>query len=146
MAAELRAVGIDFSFAPVLDLDFGVSSVIGDRAFASDANEVAQIAAAWMLGAREAGMISVGKHFPGHGAVTADSHLASPIDERSPDAIAEHDLQPFRHLIDNGLEAIMPAHVIYSTCDKRPAGFLITGSKRYCDSNCIFPARSSVMI
>jgi len=123
MAAELRAVGIDFSFAPVLDLDFGVSSVIGDRAFAASANEVAQIAAAWMLGAREAGMISVGKHFPGHGAVTADSHLASPIDERSADAIAEHDLQPFRHLIDNGLEAIMPAHVIYSTCDKQPAGF-----------------------
>ena len=123
MAAELRAVGVDFSFAPVLDLDFGVSSVIGDRAFAANANEVSQIAAAWMLGAREAGMISVGKHFPGHGGVTADSHLALPVDERSPDTIAEHDLQPFRHLIDNGLEAIMPAHVIYSACDKQPAGF-----------------------
>jgi beta-N-acetylhexosaminidase len=123
MASELRAVGVDFSFAPVLDLDFGVSSVIGDRAFARDADRVAQIAAGWMLGAREGGMVSVGKHFPGHGAVVADSHLALPVDERPSADIAAHDLQPFRHLIDNGLEAIMPAHVIYAACDQQPAGF-----------------------
>jgi beta-N-acetylhexosaminidase len=123
MAAELRAVGVDFSFAPVLDLDVGVSSVIGDRAFGRTREQVAQLAGAWMLGAREAGMISVGKHFPGHGGVAADSHLALPIDERSASELADNDLRPFRHLIDNGLEAIMPAHVVYSACDIRPAGF-----------------------
>lgn len=123
MAAELRAVGVDFSFAPVLDLDLGVSSVIGDRAFAREPEKVAQIAAGWMLGAREAGMVSVGKHFPGHGAVTADSHLALPIDERPATEIVDQDLRPFRHLIDNGLEAIMPAHVVYRACDEHPAGF-----------------------
>lgn len=123
MAAELRAVGVDFSFAPVLDLDFGVSSVIGDRAFGRTQEQVAQLAGAWMLGAREAGMISVGKHFPGHGGVAADSHLALPIDERPVDELNHQDLLPFRHLIDNGLEAIMPAHVVYPACDSRPAGF-----------------------
>jgi beta-N-acetylhexosaminidase len=123
MASELRSVGVDFSFAPVLDLDFGVSSVIGDRAFDRDPEKVGQIAAAWMLGAREAGMVSVGKHFPGHGAVAADSHLALPVDERSTDDILSHDLRPFRHLIDNGLEAVMPAHVVYRRCDDSPAGF-----------------------
>lgn len=123
MAAELRAVGIDFSFAPVLDLDFGVSSVIGDRAFGRTQEQVAQLAGAWMLGAREAGMISVGKHFPGHGGVAADSHLALPVDDRPAAELAAQDLRPFRHLIDNGLEAIMPAHVVYASCDSAPAGF-----------------------
>ncbi len=123
MAAELRAVGIDFSFAPVLDLNFGVSSVIGDRAFARSAEHVAQLAGAWALGAREAGMISVGKHFPGHGGVAADSHLDLPVDERTFEQIEQRDLRPFSHLIHNGLEAIMPAHVVYAACDPHPAGF-----------------------
>ncbi|MCB1775713.1 MAG: beta-N-acetylhexosaminidase [Gammaproteobacteria bacterium] len=123
MAAELRAVGVDFSFAPVLDLDYGVSSVIGDRAFAAEPAVVAQLAGAWMMGAREAGMISVGKHFPGHGAVVADSHVDLPIDERVFEQLRSRDIQPFARLIDNGLEAIMPAHVIYRACDARPAGF-----------------------
>lgn len=123
MAAELRAVGIDFSFAPVLDLNFGVSSVIGDRAFGRTQEQVAQLAGAWMLGAREAGMISVGKHFPGHGGVAADSHLALPVDDRPADELTRQDLSPFRHLIDNGLEAVMPAHVVYPDCDSEPAGF-----------------------
>lgn len=123
MAAELRAVGVDFSFAPVLDLNVGVSSVIGDRAFAASAESVAQLAGSWMLGAREAGMVSVGKHFPGHGSVVADSHLDLPVDERELDQILERDVRPFVRLIDNGLEAIMPAHVVYAACDDRPAGF-----------------------
>ena len=123
MAAELRAAGVDFSFAPVLDLNFGVSSVIGDRAFGKTADRVGQLAGAWMLGAREAGMISVGKHFPGHGGVVADSHLDLPVDERALDELMEQDLRPFVRLIDNGLEGIMPAHVIYATCDSEPAGF-----------------------
>jgi len=123
MAAELRAVGVDFSFAPVLDLNLGLSAVIGDRAFAESADSVGQLAGAWMLGAREAGMVSVGKHFPGHGGVTADSHLALPIDERDLTMLTTHDLRPFARLIDNGLEGIMPAHVIYPCCDAQPAGF-----------------------
>lgn len=123
MAAELRSVGVDFSFAPVLDLDFGVSEVIGDRAFSSSPEQVAQLGQAWMLGAREAGMISVGKHFPGHGAVRADSHLELPVDERAPEEILHNDVYPFRKLISNGLEGIMPAHVVYSACDANLAGF-----------------------
>ena len=123
MAAELRAVGVDFSFAPVLDLNLGLSAVIGDRAFAESADSVGQLAGAWMLGAREAGMVSVGKHFPGHGGVTADSHLALPIDERDLTTLTTHDLRPFARLIDNGLEGIMPAHVIYPACDPQPAGY-----------------------
>jgi len=123
MAAELRSVGVDFSFAPVLDIDYGVSEVIGDRAFGHTREQVAALGKAWMLGAREAGMISVGKHFPGHGAVSADSHLELPVDDRDADTIAHQDLQPFRQLIANGLEGIMPAHVIYEKCDAQLAGF-----------------------
>lgn len=123
MAAELRSSGVDFSFAPVLDLDFGVSEVIGDRAFARDPEQVAKLGQAWMLGAREAGMISVGKHFPGHGAVRADSHLELPVDERDSTEIMHQDVYPFRKLIQNGLEGIMPAHVIYTHCDAGLAGF-----------------------
>ncbi|MCB1784759.1 MAG: beta-N-acetylhexosaminidase [Chromatiaceae bacterium] len=123
MAAELRAVGVDFSFAPVLDIDHGVSGVIGDRAFAGSPELVGRLAGAWMLGAREAGMISVGKHFPGHGGVTADSHTDLPVDDRPFDDLLHNDLRPFARLIDNGLEAVMPAHVIYRACDEQPAGF-----------------------
>ncbi len=123
MASELRAHGIDFSFAPVLDIDYGVSGVIGNRAFSRDTQAIADLAFSWSKGAREAGMASVGKHFPGHGAVEADSHLELPIDERDFDTIWMNDLFPFRHLIQNNLEGIMPAHVIYSSCDARPAGY-----------------------
>ena len=123
MASELRAYGVDFSFAPVLDLDLGVSGVIGDRAFAETPDKVGQLAGAWMLGAREAGMVSVGKHFPGHGGVAADSHLALPVDERALDTLVARDLRPFARLIDNGLEGIMPAHVVYASCDRQAAGF-----------------------
>jgi beta-N-acetylhexosaminidase len=123
MAAELRSVAADFSFAPVLDLDYGVSEVIGDRAFGQTREQVTALAQAWMMGAREAGMISVGKHFPGHGAVTADSHLELPVDHRRSEEILHVDVYPFRKLIRNGLEGIMPAHVIYDGCDPGLAGF-----------------------
>ena len=123
MAAELRASGVDFSFAPVLDLGLGVSEVIGDRAFGATPEQVATLAQAWMLGAREAGMVSVGKHFPGHGAVRADSHHELPVDERPLSEILHQDLRPFRRLIAAGLEGIMPAHVVYSRCDPELAGF-----------------------
>lgn len=123
MAAELRAVGVDFSFAPVLDLDLGVSAVIGDRAFADSVNRVTELAAAWCEGAREAGMASVGKHFPGHGGVAADSHTELPLDERRLADLELEDLVPFERLVRRGLEAVMPAHVVYSRVDSRPAGF-----------------------
>ncbi|TAN49415.1 MAG: beta-N-acetylhexosaminidase [Methylococcaceae bacterium] len=123
MAAEVRAVGVDFSFAPVLDVDLGLSQVIGDRAFARDAEAVANLAGAFMEGMREAGMPAVGKHFPGHGGVTADSHLALPVDERAWDDLWEADLLPYRRLIPQGLDAVMPAHVVYSRLDEHPAGF-----------------------
>lgn len=123
MASELRAVGVDFSFAPVLDIDCGLSSVIGDRSFAGSGEQVGQLAGAWMSGAREAGMVSVGKHFPGHGGVAADSHVDLPIDGRCLDEILNHDVQPFARLIDNGIEGVMPAHVIFAECDAQPAGF-----------------------
>jgi len=123
MAAELRCVGVDFSFAPVLDLDRGVSQVIGDRAFADRPQVVAELAQAWMRGVHAAGMPAVGKHFPGHGAVRADSHLELPTDERPLAELLMEDLVPFERLIGAGLEAIMPAHVLYPQVDDRPAGF-----------------------
>lgn len=123
LAAELRACGVDFSFTPVLDLDYGTSSVIGDRAFHRDPQAVAELAHALMLGMKEAGMAAVGKHFPGHGHVAADSHLAVPVDERARADIELADLVPFRQMIDFGLPALMPAHVIYPKVDARPAGF-----------------------
>jgi beta-N-acetylhexosaminidase len=123
MAAELRAVGVDFSFAPVLDLDRGVSGVIGDRAFSDGVNWVAELAADWCEGARAAGMASVGKHFPGHGGVAADSHEELPVDQRRFEEIELQDLVPFERLIRRGLEAVMPAHVVYDRVDPNPAGF-----------------------
>jgi beta-N-acetylhexosaminidase len=123
MASELRACGVDFSFAPVLDLDLGLSGVIGDRAFGAKPEAVAALGYAWAHGARQAGMASVGKHYPGHGGVREDSHHALPVDGRDLDLIWEQDIRPFRHLIDNGLEGIMPAHVIYRQVDEQPAGF-----------------------
>lgn len=123
MAAELRAVGIDFSFAPVLDLDYGVSSVIGDRAFHRQPEAVADLAQSYMLGMRRAGMLATGKHFPGHGAVVADSHVDLPVDERPFEDIYRHDGLPFARLVRAGLGGIMPAHVIYAAVDDKPACF-----------------------
>lgn len=123
LGAELRAVGVDFSFAPVLDLDYGVSGVIGDRAFHRHPQAVTELAHALVLGLQEAGMNAVGKHFPGHGHVAADSHLDVPVDERDLADLEFADLIPFRQLIDLGLAGIMPAHVIYPKVDDRPAGF-----------------------
>jgi len=123
MAAELRAVGVDFSFAPVLDLDHGVSKVIGDRAFHSDPQAVAALAMRYMRGMKHAGMSATGKHFPGHGAVEADSHHDVAVDPRRYEDIAFADLLPFQRLIHAGLAGIMPAHVIYSAVRDEPAGF-----------------------
>lgn len=123
MAMELRQVGVDFSFAPVLDLDHGCSEVIGDRAFSADQGTVAQVAEAFQQGLQMAGMASVGKHFPGHGAVAPDSHVAIPVDERPLEEIMQHDVYPFKQLIQAGMKGIMPAHVIYRQVDALPAGF-----------------------
>jgi len=123
LAAELRAHGIDFSFTPVLDMDYGDSLVIGDRAFHRDPQAINELAFSLMQGLKRGGMQAVGKHFPGHGFVVADSHVSIPIDEREFDQIAQNDMQPFRQMIDEGLAAIMPAHVIYPKVDDKPAGF-----------------------
>jgi beta-N-acetylhexosaminidase len=123
LAAELLAHGVDLSFAPVLDIDRGTSSVIGDRAFHTDPRVVGELARAVLQGFRQAGMSGVGKHFPGHGHVAADSHHEVPVDERAFDAIEAQDLVPFRRLIDAGVGGIMPAHVIYPRVDSQPAGF-----------------------
>lgn len=123
MASELRAVGIDFSFAPVLDLDLGVSEVIGDRAFHRDPDVVSDLALNFIHGMKRAGMATVGKHFPGHGAVELDSHLDLPVDTRSLEDIRQQDLLPFQRLFTNGLDAVMPAHILYRNIDAEPAGF-----------------------
>jgi beta-N-acetylhexosaminidase len=123
IGAELGAHGLDFSFAPVLDLDYGGSSVIGDRALHFDPNAVGALAAAIVQGFADAGMAAVGKHFPGHGFATADSHVAAPTDERSFAEIFKKDIAPYRTAFQAGLAAVMPAHVIYTQCDSEPAGY-----------------------
>jgi len=123
MATELRAVGVDFSFAPVLDLAHGVSGVIGDRAFHSDPEIVACLAQRFMLGMKEAGMAAVGKHFPGHGGVKEDSHVELPVDHRTRDEILDQDMLVFVRMIHYGIAGIMPAHAIYENLDSKPAGF-----------------------
>ncbi len=120
MAAELRAAGVDLSFAPCVDLDYGVSEVIGDRAFHARAATVSELAVAWMFGMRDAGMAAVAKHYPGHGAVAADSHVALPVDRRAL-ADLDADLTPYRRLIANGLPAVMASHVVFPEVDSLPA-------------------------
>lgn len=124
MAAEIREMGIDFSFAPVLDLHYGISDVIGDRSLGRDSQQVITLATAYIKGMKEAGMAATGKHFPGHGGVKADSHLAIPVDTRDASDIFENDIKPFIALSETGLlDAVMPAHVIYEKLDSHPAGF-----------------------
>lgn len=123
MAMEVNSVGIDISFAPVLDIN-NISEVIGDRAFHSEPDMVAKLALAFIHGMNSAGMKSTGKHFPGHGSVKEDSHIALPIDRRDRADILGYDMQPFRELIAiNALDAIMPAHVIYPEIDADAVGF-----------------------
>jgi len=122
MATEVLAVGLDLSFAPVLDLDHQRSAVVGSRAFEGDPQRAATLAAAFIRGMHQAGMAATGKHFPGHGWAEADSHVAIPLDERSLDDIRACDMQPFKRLVHE-LDAVMPAHVIYSQVDEQPAGF-----------------------
>ena len=122
LAAELRACGVDFSFTPVLDLDYGESGVIGDRSFHRDPRHVSLLAKNLMYGLLRAGMGNCGKHFPGHGFIKADSHVDMPIDQRSLKAILKEDAKPYEWL-NNELKAVMPAHVIYPKVDTRPAGF-----------------------
>lgn len=122
LANELRACGVDFSFTPVLDLDYGSSSVIGDRAFGRDPRVVSLLAKSLMHGLRLGGMASCGKHFPGHGYVKGDSHAEIPVDRRSLKAILTDDAAPYGWL-STALDAVMPAHVIYPKVDTRPAGF-----------------------
>ena len=126
LAAELRACGVDFSFTPVLDLDFGSSGVIGDRAFARDPRMASALAKSLMHGLLQAGMANCGKHFPGHGFVKADSHTEIPVDKRSLKNILGDDALPYGWL-NTTLTSVMPAHVIYPKVDGRPAGF----SKRW---------------
>jgi len=123
LAAELRACGVDLSFTPVLDLDYGVSRVIGDRALHRDPRVVAMLARALAQGLALAGMAACGKHFPGHGFVQADSHHEIPRDERSLARVLREDAAPYEWLGDAVLPAVMPAHVIYPKVDAQPAGF-----------------------
>jgi len=122
LAAELRACGVDMSFTPVLDLDHGGSSVIGDRAFHRDPRVASLLAKSLMHGLLQAGMSNCGKHFPGHGHVAADSHVAVPVDKRSLKTILADDAKPYEWL-STSLNSVMPAHVVYSKVDALPAGF-----------------------
>jgi beta-N-acetylhexosaminidase len=123
LASELRAVGIDLSFAPCVDLDWGVSEIIGDRAFHRRPDAVAELASAFSRGLRSAGMAAVAKHFPGHGAVLADSHLKLPVDRREYSLILD-DMRPYERLVNTSVIAgVMLAHIVYEKVDARPAGF-----------------------
>lgn len=123
IAAELDAHGLDFSFTPVLDLDYGASSVIGNRALHFDPNAVGALGAELIKGLAAGGMQAVGKHFPGHGFAALDSHVAVPRDERQVAAIMKKDVAPYRAAIEAGLGGVMPAHVIFTRADPEPAGY-----------------------
>lgn len=123
MAIEVLSVGVDLSFAPILDLDKGICPVIGDRAFHHDPAIVIQLAQAFTQGMRDAGMRAVGKHFPGHGSVDVDSHLGSPVDQRQLSEIVANDLIPFAAMIASGIEGLMPAHIVFPEVDEMPVGF-----------------------
>ena len=122
LGAELRACGVDFSFTPVLDLDYGQSAVIGDRAFGRDPRVVSLLAKSLMHGLLQSGMANCGKHFPGHGFAQGDSHTEIPVDRRSLKTILAQDAAPYRWL-NTTVSSVMPAHVIYPKVDARPAGF-----------------------
>lgn len=123
LASELLACGVDHSFTPVLDLDYGVSSVIGTRSFGKSSETVSNLARALICGLSMAGMAATGKHFPGHGAVEADSHHEIPVDSRGLEEILNADAKPYAELGELLISAVMPAHVIYPKVDKHPAGF-----------------------
>ncbi len=122
LAVELLEIGVDFSFAPVLDIDYKNNQVIGDRSFGADPEQIIELTSSMINGFSAAGMISVGKHYPGHGYVAEDSHHELPVDSRSLEEIEEKDLQPFKKLADK-LVGIMPAHIVYEKIDSMPAGF-----------------------
>lgn len=122
-AIELLSFNIDFSFTPVLDIDYEMSGVIGDRAFHHSPAVIALLAEAYIKGIHKAGMAATGKHFPGHGGVSADSHTDMPVDNRDLDYLLENDIVPFSELIPESLDGIMPAHVVYENIDNNPAGF-----------------------
>ncbi|BBB22403.1 beta-N-acetylhexosaminidase [Abyssogena phaseoliformis symbiont OG214] len=122
LAYELLDIGVDFSFAPVLDVNYDTSQVIGDRAFHSNPDVIVKLAGSLINGMYKAGMKCVGKHFPGHGFVTADSHLDLPIDDRPMSDLLQ-DMKSFKGLINHGLDALMPAHIVYTQVDDKPAGF-----------------------
>ncbi|WP_051786469.1 beta-N-acetylhexosaminidase [Endozoicomonas numazuensis] len=123
MAEELLSCGLDLSLAPVLDLNLGLTDIVGDRALGSDPESVIKLATAWCSGVHEAGMACVAKHFPGHGSVKEDSHLTLPHDSRSLNTIEQQDMVPFKALIEQGVEAVMPAHIVFSEVDDQPCGF-----------------------
>ena len=123
MASELACLDIDISFAPVLDRDYGLSKVIGDRAFSGETANIIRLANCFIEGMHEAGMAATGKHFPGHGGVEADSHHDIPVDTRNLNELMENDIHIFEALMASGIDAVMPAHIIYSKVDALPAGF-----------------------
>jgi beta-N-acetylhexosaminidase len=123
IASELRAVGVDLCFAPCVDLDWGVSEIIGNRSFHRKADAVADLSNAFSRGLRSAGMAAVAKHFPGHGAVIADSHLKLPVDHREYGSVLD-DMRPYERLVNNGaIAGVMLAHIVYEKIDTNPAGF-----------------------
>ncbi len=122
MASEILEYGIDFSFSPVLDVDYNRNTIVGDRSFHSDINSLVTLASHYIKGMHQAGMAVVGKHFPGHGYVTTDSHNELPVDSRNYEQLFSSDLFPFRQLCTE-LDAIMPAHILYENIDKHPAGY-----------------------
>ncbi|MGH1462660.1 MAG: beta-N-acetylhexosaminidase [Neptuniibacter sp.] len=123
MAAEMRMLDIDISYAPVLDIDYGHNEVIGNRAFSDDIDAVIALSGSYIEGMSEAGMAATGKHFPGHGWVSSDTHLEGAVDTRSFEELCSSDLKPFQQAIDNQIEAMMLAHVTYPECDELPAGY-----------------------